>query len=183
MELEPSSIETGIPPIYGREVQLIFFVCYKEKKGEKIMKNLVLCFALLLAMVGCSKKSMKWEMVIHARGGRIENTRLVLEDIDQYVSAFTVGKPRKVVSVPLQDLVSEWDKLFANSEPNATLSMRTAQKEQKEQVVILKKPQLVGGQLIFAIEQKSGQVQGAFTDALLFVDILGCYPIPEGCVD
>ena len=134
------------------------------------MKKFVLCFALLLAMVGCAKKSEKWEMVIHARGGRIESTRLVLEDMDQYVSAFTVGKPRKAVLVPLQDMVSEWDKLFASSEPNATLSMRTAQKEQKEQVVILKKPQLVNGQLIFTIEQKSGQLQGEFTDAVLFVD-------------
>ena len=41
---------------------------------------------------------------------------------------------------------------------------------------------LVGGQLIFAIEQKSGQVQGAFTDAL-FVDIWSCYPIGRACVD
>ena len=134
------------------------------------MKKFVLCCALLLAMVGCAKKSEKWEMVIHARGGRIENTRLVLEDTDQHVIAFTVGTPRKVVSVPLQDIVSEWDKLFASSEPNATLSMRTAQKEQKEQVVILKKPQLVDGQLIFSIEQKGDLIEGTFSDAVLFID-------------
>ena len=134
------------------------------------MKKFMLCCALLLAMVGCTKKSDKWELVIHARGGQIENTRLVLEDLGQHVSAFTVGKPRKVVTVPLQDLVSEWDKLFGSSEPNATLTMRTAQGEQKEQVVILKKPQLLGGQLIFTVEQKSGSVEGPFSDAVLFVD-------------
>ena len=136
------------------------------------MKKFILCCVLLLAAVGCAKKSEKWEMVIHARGGRIESTRLVLEDMGQYVSAFTVGKPRKVVSVPLRNLVSEWGKLFASSEPNATLSMRTAQGEQKEQVIILKKPQLLGGQLIFSIEQKSGQLQVEFKDAVLYVDAL-----------
>ena len=134
------------------------------------MKKFVLCCALLLAMVGCAKKSEKWEMVIHARGGQIEQTRLVLDDIDQYVSVFTVGTPRKVVSVPLQDIVSEWDKLFASSEPNATLSIRTAQKEQKEQVVILKKPQLSDQQLTFMVEQQGGRLEGPFADATLFVD-------------
>ena len=135
-----------------------------------MMKKFMLCCALLLAMVGCSKKSEKWEMMIHARGGQIEQTRLVLDDVDQYVSAFTVGKPRKVVAMPLQDIVNEWDKLFASSEPNATLSMRTAQKEQKEQVVILKKPQLLDRKLIFSIEQESGRIEGTFSDAALFVD-------------
>ena len=134
------------------------------------MKKFVLCCALLLAIASCSSMSEKWEMVIHARGAQIEATRLALNDVDQYVSAFTVDTPRKVVSVPLQDIVSEWDKLFASSEPNATLSMRTAQKEQKQQVVILKKPQLVDGQLIFAIEQKRDMIEGTFSDVVLFID-------------
>ena len=151
---------------------LILSISYKEKKKEIIMKKFMLCCALLLLIVGCSSTSEKWEMVIHARGGQIENTRLVFDNADQYVSAFTVGKPRKIVSVPLQDIVSEWDQLFASSEPNATLSMRTAQKEQKQQVVILKKPQLLDGQLIFTIEQKNGRVQSEFTDAVLFIDTL-----------
>ena len=148
-----------------------------------MMKKFVLCCALLLAIVGCSSTSEKWEMVIHARGGQIENTRLVLEDMDQYVSAFTVGKPRKTISVPLRIIVSEWDKLFASSEPNATLSMRTAQKEQKEQVVILKKPQLVDGRLIFIIEQKSGRIEGPFSDAVLFIDeiVQNSFAATEGC--
>ena len=149
-----------------------------------MVKKFIMCCALLFSIVGCSKKSEKWEMVIHARGGWIENARLVLEDADQYVSAFTVGKPRKAVSFPLRSIVSEWDKLFGKSEPNATLSIRTSEKVQKEQVVILKKPQLVDGRLIFIIEQKAGRVEETFSDAVLFIDAIdfttNCGPLWGG---
>ena len=134
------------------------------------MKKPVLCCLLLLAMVGCSKKSKKWELVIHARGGQIENTRLVLDDADQYAIAFTEAEPRKAVSVPLKDIVSLWDTIFSKNAPNAILSIRTVKNEQKEQEVILKKPRLSDNRLTFTIAQRGDRFEGQFTDAVLFVD-------------
>ena len=145
------------------------------------MKKFVLCCAFLFATVGCSKKSEKWDIVIHARGGQIENTRLMLDDIDEYVSVFTVGKPRMAILVSVQDIVSVWDELFACSEPNATLSMRTAQKEQKQQVVILKNPQLIDGKLLFTIEQKYSDLKSEISEVVLFVDGGACPKCGSWC--
>lgn len=129
----------------------------------------------------------KWEMVVHARSGRVEGSELILEDMGQHVSLISVAKPRKVSTVPIADVVKDWDRLFEKNEPNATLIFYTNGHKQKEQVIVLKKPKFDGKRLVFTFEPLSAPYQGSFEDAILYVDPFGisladwCKKYPVGC--
>ena len=146
--------------------------------GNYFLHLVLLCAVIFMA--SCTKPVEKWEMVIYAKEGQIENTHLELNDIDQHVMMFTVAHPRRVQVLPLQLLVNKWDFIFKGSEPNATLSMVTAQKEQKEQVIILRKPELLNDRLTFTIDQSSSPFVGKFQNAVLFIDSAGGYATPPG---
>ena len=146
---------------------------YKQEKleGVTMTRKLYLVYIFLLAVsASCTKQTAKWEMVIHARGGRIENNRLLLEDSDQHAVLFTVGKPRKVRSIPLKVLVEQWDNFFATSDPNATVSIVTRDGDQREQVMILKRPKLMGNMLEFSIKPLNSVYEGQFGEAVIYID-------------
>ena len=158
-----------------------------ELRGVKVAKKFyfLLTFCALLLITSCAKQASKWEIVIHSRGGQIENNRLILEDLDQYITLFSVGKPRYTRSVPVQSLIEEWDNIFATSEPNATVSIVTKDGEQREQVMILKKPRLVDNKLEFSIDPLNSTYQGVFDEAVVFIDSSNLWgnPYPSGTID
>ena len=118
--------------------------------------------------------SQKFVLVMHAGSGSLTESALTLDNVADPISLVSSEGKREFRITNLSKVVTNWDKSFKESEPNAVLSSLTDGGKEMEIPIILGKPVRRNGKLIFPIKSlgkvKAMEVKGC----VLFIDDLFC---------
>ncbi len=117
-------------------------------------------------------------IVMNSAGAALADGKLTLKGIAGNSIVFADRPIRSAGHAPTAVLLDEWNPDYPDSfyadPPNATVSVfGSSEKEVYDAVVVLRNPQMAGGDLTFDVDVLEGSLDGATGPAAVFIDIIG----------
>ncbi|WP_184692303.1 hypothetical protein [Rhizobium leguminosarum] len=125
--------------------------------------------------IGATKSKMVPSLaVLNSAGAKLENGKLTMSGISGTSIVFADRPVRSAGHVLTSEFIKQWGEgadSFAKDPPNATISVLSGKGDTvADAVVVLKTPNLEGGNLTFDIVVLEGDLAGADGPASLFID-------------
>lgn len=125
---------------------------------------------------GAAGKQVDYLFVQNAKSAKLKDGVLTLKDVNAQTIYFSDRPERIVGHASTEDFVTNWghggSDSFAADPPNAALSILHGGKAE-DVIVVLRKPRLEQGALIYDVDVLDGDADAAGEGASLFIDVIG----------